>query len=197
MEVWKPSLELWKREPAKSLLKTRVFEVVERMSSSPQGKGTGNYYSLLSKNWVSIVAITTDQKLVLVEQYRHGIDDITLELPGGIVDETQGNPEENAFQSAKRELEEETAYTTRDEFWSQLGKVSGNPAILNNWVFSFYAKNVEPKGKIHFDHGEETVVHLIDLEKIPDLILQGIIHHPTQISALAQFFWKEYGTPKI
>ena len=94
-----------------------------------------NFYVFESLDWINILPITKEKKVVFVEQYRPGTDSITLELPGGMADLN-----EKPINSAKRELLEETGFSSND--WSKIGWVHPNPAILNNICHTFIALNV-------------------------------------------------------
>ena len=85
-------------------------------------------FSILeAPDWINIVALTPERDIVLVEQYRYGIEEPTLELPGGVSD-----PGETPFESSKRELMEETGYSSEE--WISLGKVSSNSQYFPNSV---------------------------------------------------------------
>ena len=76
----------------------------------------------------------SENELILVEQYRHGVDNITLEIPGGAVDKG-----EKSLDAAKRELLEETGHTSSE--WVSLGEVQANPAFMTNTCATFLALN--------------------------------------------------------
>src|SRR5690242_7941120 len=110
-------IKKWKVQSSKQIADYYIFKVRENLSKSPRNGESNSFFVLESKDWANIVAITPDNKVVMVRQYRHGIDDITLEFPAGIVDQGAKDPAENI----KRELQEETGY--RAEHVSLIGTV--------------------------------------------------------------------------
>lgn len=136
---------------------------------------------LESGDWVNIVAVTPAQKLVTVRQFRFGIEKVTLEIPGGLVD-----PGEVHEAAARRELQEETGYTT--ENWAYLGSCEVNPAIRGNICHHWLAKDVELTHATAFDEGEDLTIELLSLEEIRHAIRTGEMRHSLVLLALSQVF---------
>ena len=133
-----------------------------------------------SGEWVNIVPITSDDEVVLIHQYRHGVDEITLEIPGGMVDPHDPSP----LHAARREMREETGYDSDDIV--ELGSIHPNPAIQNNRCHTFLARNVEKRFETQFDTTEETEVILVPAVELPTLVQQGKITHALVVTA---FYW--------
>jgi len=159
----------------------RVFNLRHDRACSPRTNQTHDFYVLESPPWVNIIPLTQQNDVVLIRQYRLGIRDITLEIPGGLL-ESSDSPEE----AASRELWEETGY--REETLIPLGAVHPNPAIQNNLCYTFLARNVFPTGNRNQDEREDIEVVIRPLSEIPGLIKEGIITHALVIAAFYRFY---------
>src|SRR5208283_3098249 len=104
----------------------RIFTVRADRKISPRTQREHDFLVIDSINWVNVIAVTPDGRLVMVEQYRHGSNTVELEIPGGMMDAKDASPEAAAL----RELREETGY--EGEKARVIGKVWPNPAIMSN-----------------------------------------------------------------
>ncbi len=136
---------------------------------------------LETSDWVNVVAITTDGKIVMVEQYRFGVGELTTEPAAGMVD-----PGEDPLDAAKRELLEETGFG--GGHWRSLGSVQANPAIHDNHCHHYLAEDVVIKQAPSPDAGEAIRVHLMTLDEIKEAIANGNLKHPLGLSALSRVF---------
>ncbi|MBW1681007.1 MAG: NUDIX hydrolase [Deltaproteobacteria bacterium] len=164
----------------------RVFNLRTDRALSPRTGKAHRFFILETPSWVNIIPVTPDRKVVLVRQYRHGIRDITLEIPGGLVEEG-----DSPLEAALRELYEETGY--RAEETLPLGSVHPNPAIQNNLCYTFFARDVFRAGSQEQDEKEDIEVILRPLEQIPDLIREGAITHALVLAAFYRFFMEGPG----
>src|SRR3954471_12039120 len=124
----------WRHLDSRRLAATPVFGLDAHRRSSEETGREAEFYVLDAPDWVNVVATTEDGMLVLVEQYRHGVERVTLEIPGGMVDLGDATPEV----AARRELLEETGYSA--DRWAHIGTVDPNPAIQSNRCHTFLAE---------------------------------------------------------
>jgi 8-oxo-dGTP pyrophosphatase MutT (NUDIX family) len=167
----RPSPAAWRRERSETLADCRVFQVRRDVNVNPRGGIAHDFYVIEAPDWINVIPLTSNREVVMIEQYRHGTDEITLEIPGGMVD-----PGESPGDSAARELVEETGYVAESGLIA-LGKTRPNPAIQNNWIHTFLARDVKFQHEPEFDGTEHTVVRLVPLARIPALISDGTITH--------------------
>ena len=153
-----------------------IFSLSRTVRRSPATGRQHQFLRLDAPDWVNVVAVTPSADLVLVEQYRHGTNSVTLEIPGVAVDAGE-YPEE----AASRELEEETGYRAGELYL--LGTVEPNPAFLSNRCFTFLAVGCQPVGVVDLDPGEEIALRLVPLTRFGDLIDRGDITHSLVIAA--------------
>jgi 8-oxo-dGTP pyrophosphatase MutT (NUDIX family) len=129
-------------------------------------------------NWVTVLALTKEQEVVVIRQYRHGARKVILEFPGGAMD----NEDESPMVAARRELLEETGYSS-DNF-IQVGCISPNPANQTNLIYSFLALDAERVGGQELDITEEIEVFLRPLEEVIEMAKNGELLQSMQVSAL-------------
>jgi 8-oxo-dGTP pyrophosphatase MutT (NUDIX family) len=127
--------------------------------------------------WANVVAITPDDKIVMVRQFRFGSGEDALELPGGVVD--AGETPEAAV---VRELEEETGY--RPTTVEAVGWLWSNPAHFTNRVHTFVARGCERIHDGRLEGAEDLSVELVDRSAIPRLVREGAIRHALHVAAL-------------
>jgi 8-oxo-dGTP pyrophosphatase MutT (NUDIX family) len=157
-----------------------VFTVSRTASLSPRTGSRHTFYRIDSTDWVNIVPVTERGEVVMVRQYRHGLEEITLEIPGGMVD-----PGESPETAATRELLEETGYRARDV--TPIGTVNPNPALFGNRVHTYAAWGAEKVAEIRNEGAEETRVELVPLDDLPGRVAQGEVDHALVIAALHFF----------
>lgn len=171
--------ETWKRIASEKVADCRIFRVRQDICQRESDGFEANFFCLENPDWVNVIALTRENEVVLIEQFRHGIGQITLEIPGGMVDEG-----ENPQTAAQRELLEETGFSA-DEF-VLLGKSHPNPAINNNLVYHYLAVDCEKTRETSFDDHESVVTKLVSLDNVDELVAKGEITHSLVIAA---FHW--------
>lgn len=162
--------ETWTRTSSEEIADCRVFKVRRDYSRRETNGAEHTFFCIESPEWVNVVALTPENMVVLIHQYRHGAEEITLEIPGGMIDSGE-TPEEAAL----RELAEETGFIPREIV--SLGRTRPNPAIQNNWVHHFLATDCEKMNETVFDAHECVVTELFDLKEIPQLFRDERITH--------------------
>jgi 8-oxo-dGTP pyrophosphatase MutT (NUDIX family) len=162
-----------------------VFDVSRVPIEDAQGRARGEAFVLAGGDWCNVVAVTPEDEVVLVWQYRFGTGRMSLEVPGGVV-ETGEDPAE----AARRELREETGYEA-DRF-EPLVVVEPNPAIQSNRCFTFVASGARRSGETAFDALEELETTLVPAARVADLLDGGQITHALVHSAL-EAYWRKRG----
>lgn len=156
----------------------RIFRIRHDLYRFEPTGAEREFVVLESPDWVNVVPLTDDGQVVLIRQYRHGIRQTVLEIPGGIMD-----PHESPEQTAVRELREETGFVA--DRVRLLGRVAANPAFQNNYQYSFVAEGCRRVTPTAFDPFEQIEVILHPLAEIPTLIRDGTICHALVINAFA------------
>ncbi len=175
------NIKKWRIEQERLVRQYPIFSLFEMESTSGIDEcKKGSFVYLDCPDWVNVIAITSDQKIVLVEQYRHGIRDITLEIPGGLCEDG-----ESILETGLRELEEETGYVgSRAEL---IGTIQPNPAYQNNLCHTIVVYDVQRIAEQNLDEHEEIRVHLFPLDSIHELVGARKIQNAMVISALYFF----------
>jgi ADP-ribose pyrophosphatase len=169
----------WSRLSRSELLKTHIFTVTERVSVAPDGK-KGRFSVLEAPEWATVVPLVetaSGQAFLMVRQYRHGSDEISIEFPGGVVE-----PGEEPAAAAARELEEETGY--RAAKITSLGWTYPNPAIMDNRFHVFLAEDCQPDGKVCLDEHEVVDAFLVPVSEVREKMGKGQYSHALMIAAL-------------
>jgi 8-oxo-dGTP pyrophosphatase MutT (NUDIX family) len=169
----------WVAQSVQILVETRVFRLLRRLSRSPRTGRDCEFFLLDTPGWVNVVPVTEAGELLLVRQYRHGVDEFTLEIPGGMMDPEDADP----ATAARRELLEETGHTA--DRLVELGWVQPNPALQNTRCHTFLATGVRPDRAIALDGAEDLELIRIPLREAAAHVEQGKIRHALVIAALA------------
>lgn len=130
---------------------------------------------LRAPDWVNVVPLLPDGRVLLIRQWRYGVAAPTLEIPGGMVEG------EEPRRAAERELLEETGYRARS--WERLGELHPNPAFIANRIVTWLATDLERVGEPEGDGEEEITVETAPLAEIPRLVATGAITHSLVVSA--------------
>jgi 8-oxo-dGTP pyrophosphatase MutT (NUDIX family) len=157
-----------------------VFDVMRARYRHPVRGRERDFVVIDAADWVNVLALTPDHRLVLVRQFRFGIDDFSLEIPGGVME-----PGEDPLTAAQRELREETGYTGRPP--RILGGVHPNPAIMNNVCHLVLVEQAELTSGLGWDHDEEIEVLTAPVDEVYGWARTGRIMHALVLDALLLF----------
>ena len=147
----------------------------------PDGRIIEEYYVLEYPDWVNIVAIDKEGKMLLVRQYRHGLQRTGYELVAGVLEK-----DENPMEAAKRELLEETGYAGGE--WHELMQISANTSTMTNVTHCFVAAGVEKVSSQHLDENEDLEVYTFTQDKVKEMIRQGEFMQALMVAPLLRFF---------
>lgn len=168
----------WKILSSEYLFRDLWFSVRKDRCETPDGKIVDPYYVYEFPTWVAAFAMTEDNKVIMVRQYRHAIEEVSLEIPGGCVDDTDKNLEE----AIARELLEETGYSFKE--FTYLGRISSNPSTNNNWLHMFLATGGKKTHDQNLDHNEEIEVSLFTTDEVKSFIKEHRIIQSLHISCI-------------
>ncbi len=155
---------IWKTVASEKVYSAPWLNAYKETCIKPDGNVVSDYYVLHYPNWVTTLAQTKEGKFLLIKQYRHALGVVSLEIPGGVVDDT----DDDLQTAAARELLEETGYVF--DKYEYLGATSPNPATSNNYMHMFYASGGEKVAEQSLDTNE----HIIVLEYTLDELLQAL-----------------------
>ncbi len=167
-----------KSEPGPDL---RIFKSRYDWIENPRNKKVLQAFILQASDWVNVVALTPEEKIVTVSQFRFGVRRLSLEIPAGLVD-----PGEVPLEAAQRELAEETGYTAAE--WKSLGWSFANPAFLNNRAHHFLATNVRRTQPPQLEDGEDITSAELTLDEVRRAIQAGTMRNAMTLLALSKVF---------
>lgn len=147
----------------------------------PDGTIHPEYYILEYPTWVNVIAITANGDFVMVEQYRHGLQEVFTELVAGVAEAG-----EQPIDAARRELLEETGYGNGD--WQLLTVISANPGSNNNLSYSFIATGVEKIAEQHLDATEDIAVRLLPESEVRRMLLDDEVKQALMAAPLWKYF---------
>jgi len=177
----------WKRLRSKTSQSFRVFSIRTDRTISPRTGIEHDFYIIESRDWINVIPLTDNHQVVMIRQYRHGSREVTLEIPGGLVD-----PGDTPKRAAARELLEETGYQAKK--WTKIGVVNPNPALFNNRCYTFLAQDIQKVSGLSPDQTEDIEVVRIPIGKIYELILKRKIDHAMVIAAFCHYFLRQVAT---
>ena len=174
----------WKTVAREKIFAGPIFDVRKVRRESTDGR-LGDFIELNAPKWATIIPWVRNEEgvpcFIMVRQFRHGSNTVTIEFPAGTVDEGE-EPKEAAL----RELREETGYLAKSEI-IELGSISPNPAFMNNRVWFFLAEGLEYGGPQLLDPNEQLDILTIPVKEVVDSMGTGDYDNGIMMIAQAYF----------
>lgn len=177
----KQSPKPWKKLSSEYLIERPWLTARRDVVELPDGRINPEFYVLEYPSWVNIIARDREGMYIMVEQYRHGLGVVEMELCAGVVEEG-----ETPLEAAKRELEEETGYTGGT--WETGMVICGNPSVTNNLTYCFIARDVEQTAAQHLDAVEDLVVRRISEAELYELLVSDSMKQALMAAPLWRYF---------
>jgi 8-oxo-dGTP pyrophosphatase MutT (NUDIX family) len=173
-------MKKWSRSLTERVASYPVFGVDRHKIHDGEGKPRRDVFTFACSDWCNVIARTPAGEIVMIWQYRFGTGELSLEIPGGVID-----PNEEPRAAAERELSEETGYGATS--FTHLTSIFPNPALQGNRCHTFVAEGATLRGNTSFDDLEECEVCLVPETEIAHLIDDGTLSHALMVNALETF----------
>lgn len=171
----------WKLLSSRTVIKDNWVHLTADDCQMPNGTMIAPFYVSHAPDFVVVIAVTEDGKIPMIWQYRHGLQEVLLEVPAGCVE-----PGESFEEAAKRELLEETGYQAENvEF---LCKMAPNASCLTNYAWCYLAKGAKKVGGQNLDVTEEIAVELMEIEQVKEALRNGEIQQAVHMAAIYHAF---------
>jgi ADP-ribose pyrophosphatase len=168
----------WKTLASEYLFKDTWLSVRKDTCEISEGKIKDDYYVYEFPTWVTALALTEDNQVVMVKQYRHAIGEVCIEIPGGCVDDDDKNNED----AIARELKEETGFVFSEYIY--LGKTSPNPSTNNNWMHMYLAKGGRKVAGQQLDESEEIDVMIVSIDELKEMLKENKIIQAMHVTCI-------------
>lgn len=168
----------WRVRSSRTALADRWIRVTADAVEDARGNVLDPFYVLDYPDWVQVVALTADERLVLVRQYRHGLRGPSLELPAGAMDPGDADP----LAVGARELAEETGFAAPD--WRVVASLHPNTATHRNRCHTVLATGCEAAGAVAHGPGEDIAVELHPWRAVVERLAEGVLPQAMHVSAL-------------
>ena len=169
--------KMWKIKKTERILDSEFVKVDKDDVTLPYGREIPDFNKVTIKDCGVIVAITSDNHIILKKEYRHCYGKELIEVPAGILEDG-----EDPLETAKRELEEKTGYVGKK--WTYLGKTVESPAKLTNYMYIYLAEDCEKSSSQKLDYGEDIEVIEVSLNETVEMIMKNEIICNSSIGAI-------------
>lgn len=175
----------WNIKGSSRVFQNRIFSINNRNCLHPD-KGVEWDFSIIDTfNWINVIALTEDNRFVLVKQHRLGSDELSIETPGGVIEEG-----EDPMACALREFREETGYEGRSIHL--LKTLWVNPAIMSNRISFYFIDGCRKSSQQELDEAEDIEVLTPDISELLQMMKTGVINHGIVVTGLGLYFLSEH-----
>ena len=174
-------MEKWEIQKRKTDYQNSLFNIRKLECLYNKNNVQHDFFVIDTFNWINVIALTPDGKFILVKQHRLGTDEISIETPGGVIDEGE-SPEACAV----RELREETGYTGKSVHL--LKSLWVNPAIMSNRINFFLIEDCELSALQELDEAEDIDVITVTADELSGMIRNGEFNHSIAVTGLGLYF---------
>jgi len=168
----------WKIKSSEYLLKHKYMTVRKDACETGDGYIVDPYFALEFDDWVQVLGFEGKSKVLITQQYRHGIQNVIYGLPTGFTEKSDSSP----MESARRELLEETGYDSNN--FVKTGELYPNPAIQNNKVHCYAAFDIKKIKKPESDHSERIISRFIAVDDLLKMISEGTFSHALHVAGV-------------
>ena len=146
----------------------------------PNGQINDEFYVLEYPDWVNVIAVTEEGEFIMIEQYRHGLGEVQMEICAGVVEKG-----EHHLDAAKRELMEESGFGGGK--WRLLTVLSGNPSTTNNLTYCYVAEGVKKISDQHLDRTEDVAVRILSRNDVENLLRKDVMKQSLMVAPLLRY----------
>ncbi len=171
----------WKRLSTEYLIERPWLTARRDKVELPDGRIMDEYYVLEYPTWVNVIAVTKDEKMILVRQYRHALERTCFEIVAGVVEAN-----EDPLNAARRELLEETGYSGGE--WQELMQLSANASTMTNLTHCFLAIGVENTSTQQLDATEDIEVYTFPKETVKEMLHRNEFMQALMVAPLLKYF---------
>lgn len=178
-------MKKWEIRGRRRVFENRIFTMNTLNCFHPEKGVSWDFHVIDTFNWINVIGLTDKDEFILVKQHRLGTDELSIETPGGVIEEGE-DPETCAI----REFIEETGYTGRSIHLLKTLRV--NPAIMGNRISFFFIDGCVKTGTQDLDEAEDIEVLVIPVQRLIEMVRAGEIDHSIVLTGLGLYFLSEH-----